>query len=141
MRANRAFLSARSVRYLARAGIRQFLDLGSGIPTVGKRARDRAGSRPDARIVYVDKDPVAVAHSQVMLEGTARPVWSSRTRDRRGRVAADPVRELLGPDRARRGADVRRAALRRQAVEAEADGRHYRDRCARQFPRGPARHL
>ena len=68
MRTNRAFLR-RSVRYLVSQGIRQFLDLGSGIPTVGNVHEIAQGAAPESRVVYVDKDPVAVAHSQVMLDG------------------------------------------------------------------------
>lgn len=95
MRANRAFLR-RSVRYLAQAGIRQFLDLGSGIPTVGNVHEIAQAAAPDARIVYVDKDPVAVAHSQVMLEGNRRAgVVLADMRDREAVLASDPVRELL----------------------------------------------
>lgn len=66
--ANRAFLR-RSVRYLLRAGIRQFLDIGSGIPTVGNVHEIAQQSAPDSRVVYVDVDPVAVAHSREMLAG------------------------------------------------------------------------
>jgi len=64
-RANRAFLG-RAVRYLTGAGVRQFLDIGSGIPTVGN-VHEVTG--PDARVVYVDIDPVAVAESLEILEG------------------------------------------------------------------------
>ena len=73
VRANRAFL-ARAVRYLVRQGVRQFLDLGSGIPTVGSVHEIAQAEAPDARVVYVDNDPVAVAHSRMILddnEGTA----------------------------------------------------------------------
>jgi hypothetical protein len=67
MRANRAFLR-RVVGYLLDQGIRQFLDLGSGIPTVGNVHEVALSGAPDARVVYVDNDPVAVAHSQSILE-------------------------------------------------------------------------
>src|SRR5947209_5178584 len=60
--ANRAFLS-RAVRFCLDAGIRQFLDIGSGIPTVGA-VHEVA---PDSRVVYVDVDPIAVAHGQALL--------------------------------------------------------------------------
>jgi hypothetical protein len=63
-RANRALLR-RMVRYLADAGVRQFLDIGSGIPTEGN-VHEIA---PEARVVYVDIDPVAVAESLEILEG------------------------------------------------------------------------
>ncbi|MBW6434542.1 SAM-dependent methyltransferase [Actinoplanes hulinensis] len=66
-RANRAFLR-RAVRYAAGRGIRQFLDLGSGIPSanrVHEAARDVA---PDARVLYVDIDPTAVLYARHQLE-------------------------------------------------------------------------
>jgi len=65
-RANRAFL-ANAVRYLLAQGIRQFLDIGSGIPTVGNIHEVIADAQPAARVVYVDTDPVAVAHSVTLL--------------------------------------------------------------------------
>ncbi|HEY2261286.1 MAG TPA: SAM-dependent methyltransferase [Streptosporangiaceae bacterium] len=67
MRANRAFLG-RAVRYLAgEAGIRQFLDIGSGIPTMGNVHEIAQHAAPDARVVYVDNDAVAVQHSRAIL--------------------------------------------------------------------------
>jgi SAM-dependent methyltransferase len=69
--ANRAFL-ARAVRYLLDMGIRQFLDIGSGIPTVGNVHEVAQRAIPDARVVYVDIDPVAVMHSKHILAGNAR---------------------------------------------------------------------
>ncbi|GAA4737345.1 SAM-dependent methyltransferase [Phytohabitans rumicis] len=71
MRANRAFLR-RAVRFLVRAGVRQFLDLGSGIPTVGNVHEVAHAQDPACRVVYVDIDPVAVAHSRAILDGDAR---------------------------------------------------------------------
>jgi hypothetical protein len=68
---NRAFLR-RTVRYLASQGIDQFIDLGSGIPTVGNVHEVAQAADPSARVVYVDHDPVAVAHSRAILEGNVR---------------------------------------------------------------------
>lgn len=71
--ANRLFLN-RVVRYLSRRGIRQFLDVGAGVPTAGNThqvADELAleeGRTPDARVVYVDNEPVAVAHAEVLLD-------------------------------------------------------------------------
>lgn len=65
---NRAFLR-RAVRYMARNGVRQFLDLGSGLPTVGNVHEVAQQEAPDARIVYVDIDSTAVLHSRLMLVG------------------------------------------------------------------------
>jgi S-adenosyl methyltransferase len=67
-RANRSFLR-RAVRYLVDQGITQFLDLGSGIPTVGNVHEIAWQANPDCRIVYVDIDPVAVEHSRLILRG------------------------------------------------------------------------
>lgn len=64
---NRAFMR-RAVLFLVEQGIRQFLDLGSGIPTVGNVHEIAQGVDPTARVVYVDNEHVAVAHSQLMLE-------------------------------------------------------------------------
>ena len=66
MQANRAFLR-RSVRYLVRKGITQFLDIGSGIPTEGNVHEVAQALAPDTRVVYVDVDPVAAAHSRAIL--------------------------------------------------------------------------
>lgn len=67
-RANRAFLR-RAVRFLAREGIDQFLDIGSGIPTEGNVHEIAQRANPGARVAYVDVDPVAIAHSKAILEG------------------------------------------------------------------------
>jgi hypothetical protein len=69
--ANRAFLG-RCVRWLVDAGVRQFLDIGSGIPTLGNVHEVAQESAPDARVVYVDLDPVAVAHGQAILSNNPR---------------------------------------------------------------------
>ena len=68
MRSGREFLR-RAVRALLDAGIDQFLDIGSGIPTVGNVHEVAQAANPKARIVYVDIDPVAVAHSRELLAG------------------------------------------------------------------------
>lgn len=64
---NRSFLR-RAVRFLVRSGIRQFLDLGSGIPTVGNTHDVAHEVAPDARVVYVDYEAMAVAHSELILK-------------------------------------------------------------------------
>jgi SAM-dependent methyltransferase len=68
MQANRAFLR-RAVRFLTGQGIDQFLDLGSGIPTVGNVHEIAQKANPSARVVYVDNEPVAVTHSRTILQG------------------------------------------------------------------------
>lgn len=69
-RLNRAFL-ARAVRLMIDHGIRQFLDVGSGIPTVGNVHEIAQQENPSCRVIYVDKDPIAVAHSELMLMGNS----------------------------------------------------------------------
>ncbi|HEX5114403.1 MAG TPA: SAM-dependent methyltransferase [Pseudonocardiaceae bacterium] len=64
--ATRAFVG-RSVRWLVAQGIRQFLDIGSGIPTLGNVHEVAQAAAPESRVVYVDIDPIAVAHSKAML--------------------------------------------------------------------------
>jgi SAM-dependent methyltransferase len=70
-RANRALLR-RMVRCLADAGVRQFLDIGSGMPTEGNVHEIVQEIAPEARVVYVDIDPIAVAESLEILEGNDR---------------------------------------------------------------------
>ena len=66
-RANRAFLG-RAVRYLAgEAGIRQFLDIGTGIPTAGNTHEVAQALAPTSRVVYVDYDPIVLAHARALL--------------------------------------------------------------------------
>jgi SAM-dependent methyltransferase len=69
-RANRAFLR-RAIAFAVERGVSQFLDLGSGIPTVGNTHEVAVHLKPDARTVYVDNDLVAVAHSRSLLADVA----------------------------------------------------------------------
>jgi hypothetical protein len=67
VRANRAFL-AHAVRYLAgECGIRQFLDIGTGIPTANNTHGVAQSVSPDCRVVYVDNDPVVLSHARALL--------------------------------------------------------------------------
>ena len=86
MRASRQFLG-RAVRHCARLGMTQFVDLGSGLPTVGNvhDVADRARPEQDTRVVYVDNEPVVLAHSQLLLADTADP-------ERHKAIAADFMR-------------------------------------------------
>ncbi|MFG3227667.1 SAM-dependent methyltransferase [Kitasatospora sp. NPDC048194] len=68
-RANRAFMH-RSTRALARAGIDQFLDIGTGIPTSPNLHEVAQGVEPRARVVYADNDPIVLTHAQALLTGT-----------------------------------------------------------------------
>jgi O-methyltransferase involved in polyketide biosynthesis len=69
VRANRAFL-ARTVRFFAEEGIRQFLDIGTGIPTANNTHEVAQRVAPDSRVVYVDNDPVVLSHAQALLKST-----------------------------------------------------------------------
>jgi hypothetical protein len=92
VRKDRAFLG-RAVHYLAaEAGIRQFLDIGTGLPSSNNTHEVAQRAAPDARIVYVDNDPIVLSHAQALLTSTPRvpaptstptsgtPGRSSRTR-------------------------------------------------------------
>ena len=72
-RLNRAALG-RAVRYMAERGVAQFLDLGSGLPTVQNTHEIARGINPKARVVYVDNDPSVCAHGQALLTGDASTV-------------------------------------------------------------------
>jgi hypothetical protein len=67
VRANRAFL-ARTVRYLAgEAGIRQFLDVGTGIPSANNTHQVAQSVAPESRVVYVDNDPIVLSHARALM--------------------------------------------------------------------------
>ena len=94
-RANRAFLG-RAVRFLAGAGIRQFLDIGSGIPTEGNVHEIAQQADPGARVAYVDIDAVAVAHSKALLAGNQDAAVIQADLREPGKILAhDTVRGLV----------------------------------------------
>src|ERR671930_1392053 len=69
-RSSRAFLG-RSIRYLVQeAGIRQFLDVGTGLPTVDNTHEVAQRVAPESKIVYVDNDPLVLVHAQALLTNT-----------------------------------------------------------------------
>ena len=68
-RMNRRFL-ATVVRYLTDAGVRQFLDIGTGLPTADNTHEVAQRAAPDARVVYVDNDPIVLSHAQALLTST-----------------------------------------------------------------------
>lgn len=73
-RAERAFL-IRVVRYLAgEVGIRQFLDVGTGLPTLNNTHEVAQATAPECRIVYVDNDPLVLAHARALLTSTKEGV-------------------------------------------------------------------
>jgi len=70
VRANREFL-VRAVRYLAtECGVRQFLDIGAGLPTANNTHEVAQAVAPEARIVYVDNDPLVLVHAQALLSSS-----------------------------------------------------------------------
>ncbi|MET8173872.1 SAM-dependent methyltransferase [Streptomyces clavifer] len=99
MQANRAFMR-RAVRHATASGISQFLDIGSGIPTFGNVHEVAQADDPEARIAYVDHDPVAVAHSQAVLEGNERAVVAAADLRKPAEILENPeVRALIDLDR------------------------------------------
>lgn len=98
IRMNRAFLG-RAVRYMISQGVTQFLDIGAGIPTVGSVHQVAHGVDPTCRVVYVDRDPVAVAHSELMLAGEERTaIVRADFRDVDGVFGSPEARRLLDLD-------------------------------------------
>jgi len=92
-RANRAFLG-RVVRYLAaEAGIRQFLDIGTGIPTVGNTHEVAQDVAPDAHVLYVDNDPIVLAHARALMTSHPSGATAFIEADLREpqRILADPA--------------------------------------------------
>jgi SAM-dependent methyltransferase len=99
MRVNRAFLR-RAVDYISAQGVDQFIDIGSGIPTVGNVHEAARRSNPNARVVYVDHEPVAVAHSTAILRdvpGTA--IVQADARQPEQLLAHSEVSHLIDPTR------------------------------------------
>ncbi|WP_112271502.1 SAM-dependent methyltransferase [Lentzea terrae] len=97
-RVNRAFLG-RAVRFMIGQGVRQFLDIGSGIPTVANVHEVAQAADPECRVVYVDRDPVAVAHSELLLADNDRAgVVQADMRDPDSILNSDEARRLLDFD-------------------------------------------
>ncbi|NUT20429.1 MAG: hypothetical protein HOV77_14680 [Hamadaea sp.] len=98
-RENRAFLR-RVVRAMSALGVDQFIDLGSGIPTVGNVHEVAQELDPKARVVYVDWDPVAVAHGEAILEDNDRTaVIGADLREPAAIFADERVKALIDPSR------------------------------------------
>ncbi len=111
-RANRYFLMHAAVQ-MADAGIRQFIDLGTGIATRPSVHQIAQAICPDARVVYVDRDPVAVAHNKAILAGADGVAMIQADISDPGGVIADPVfRDMIDLSAAGRAAVHRRAAFR-----------------------------
>jgi S-adenosyl methyltransferase len=94
-RANRRFLG-RAVRFSAAAGIRQFLDLGTGLPSQGHVHEVVAETHPDAHVVYVDYDPVVINHARALLMNSdSVTVIQADVRDPQGILAHPDVTRLI----------------------------------------------
>ena len=94
--ANRAFLR-RTVRYLANAeGIRQFLDIGTGLPTADNTHEVAQAVAPESRVVYVDNDPLVLAHARALLTSSADGVTAYLDADLRdtGTILEDAATTL-----------------------------------------------
>ncbi|MEV4707898.1 SAM-dependent methyltransferase [Actinoplanes sp. NPDC049316] len=92
---NRAFLR-RAVTYMTRAGIRQFIDIGAGLPTAGNTHEVAQATAPGARVVYVDNDPIVLAHGRALLATNAdTTVVTADLRDPDEVIGHDEVRELI----------------------------------------------
>ncbi|GLZ02658.1 hypothetical protein Acsp03_01250 [Actinomadura sp. NBRC 104412] len=97
-RENRLFLY-RVVRYLARdAGIRQFLDMGSGLPTQANVHEVAQQFQPEAHVVYVDNDPIVLAHGRALLSADATTVIQADMTDPRDVLAHPDVNRLIDFD-------------------------------------------
>jgi hypothetical protein len=97
-RENRAFLR-RAVRFLAESGIRQFLDIGSGLPTQGNVHEIAHQVAPDARVVYVDVEPVVLTHGRALLADTRQVTVVQGDARRTDEILNDPeVRRLIDFD-------------------------------------------
>ena len=94
--ANRAFMQ-RAVRFLAaEAGIRQFIDIGTGIPSAGNVHEVAGRAAPDARVVYVDNDPIVHVHANALLTGSGTTgIVLADLRDPAAILADPRVQELI----------------------------------------------
>lgn len=98
-RANRGFLES-AVTTMTSAGIRQFIDFGTGIPTSPNVHEIARREQPDARIVYLDNDPLVLVHCRALLAGNSGVACLSHDLRRPGAVLDDPVvRTLIDFDR------------------------------------------
>ncbi|NUV63523.1 SAM-dependent methyltransferase [Streptomyces sp. CAI-85] len=98
-RVNRAFMH-RATRWLARNGVRQFLDVGTGIPTEPNLHQVAQEVAPDARIVYCDNDPIVLAHAAALLRSTPGGVTEYLQADVRDPVTiVEGARKILDFDR------------------------------------------
>src|SRR5580700_6347226 len=133
VRANRAFL-VRAVRFLAaEMGIRQFLDIGTGIPTANNTHEVAQRVAPESRIVYVDNDPIVLSHAQALLKSNRQGACAYLDADLRNPEAilaaaastldfSQPVAVMLIAVLHFVGDDSQASAIVRQLTDACAPG-------------------
>ncbi|WP_433465975.1 SAM-dependent methyltransferase [Spirillospora sp. CA-128828] len=93
--ANRGFLQ-RSVGWLARHGIRQFIDVGAGLPTMNNTHDAAQAVAPDARVLYADNDPMVRVHAEKLLAGSSGTAFMTADfRDPEGLLAHEVTRETI----------------------------------------------
>ncbi|ONI81621.1 hypothetical protein ALI144C_20195 [Actinosynnema sp. ALI-1.44] len=100
VRANRAFLG-RAVRYAAQQGVGQFLDLGAGLPTSPSTHEVARQVRPDAKVAYVDTDPILLEHARTLLSGgsDSTAVVHGDVRDPASTLANPELRAVIDLDK------------------------------------------
>ncbi len=138
VQANRAFM-VRAVRHLVRdAGVRQIVDIGAGLPTRPAVHEIAHSIAPDTRVVYVDNDPIVMAHAEALMT-SPRPGQVGYVlgdlRDPASILAAPALRNLLDPDRP---TAVLLLAMLMSLPDSEQPGRIVRDLMA---PLAPGSHL
>jgi hypothetical protein len=89
-RQNRAFLG-RVVRFLAEAGVRQFIDIGAGLPTQDNVHQVAQAHAPAARVVYVDNDPIVLAHGRALLADNPETIVVDADLLRPSTILEDPA--------------------------------------------------
>jgi hypothetical protein len=92
VRANRAFLR-RAVRFMAKSGIRQFLDVGTGLPSANNTHEVAQSVSSDCRVLYVDNDPMVLTHARALLAGAQQGSTAYLDAD-----ARDPEKILRGAE-------------------------------------------
>jgi SAM-dependent methyltransferase len=96
-RANRAFL-ARAIRHAAEQGMRQFLDIGTGIPAPGNTHEIAQSVAPESRVAYVDNDPIVLAHARALMapDGRGRTTYVQADLREPEKILASPeVRDVI----------------------------------------------
>lgn len=110
-RANRAFME-RGTHWLVRQGVRQFLDIGTGIPTEPNLHQIAQRVAPEARVVYCDNDPIVLRHAEALLRSTPAGITQYVQADaREPHTIVEQAREVLDFTRAGGAVPDRAAAL------------------------------